>query len=97
MDEVSSYVRLDLLSLDGKAAMSPSQIGRSGSSAFRLSTIAVFDIARRLALLSGIGTKSLPSWGSKTGWNNLSGRLAVKSRVDTHVLVHPTVFEPGDG
>jgi hypothetical protein len=28
-------------------------------------------------LLSGIGTKALPSWDSKTGWNNLSGGLAV--------------------
>ena len=29
-------------------------------------------------LLSGLGTKALPSWDSKTRWNNLLGGLAVK-------------------
>ena len=36
------------------------------------------DVARRLVLLSGIGTKALPSWDSKTRWNNLMGGLAVE-------------------
>src|SRR6476659_10556652 len=53
-------------------AMSASLIGRLGSSAFRLSTT-----ARGLVLLFGIGTKALPSWDSRTGWNNLSGGLTV--------------------
>jgi hypothetical protein len=35
------------------------------------------DVAHGLALLFGIGTKALPSWGSKTRWNNLSGGLVV--------------------
>src|SRR5262249_22179218 len=35
------------------------------------------DVAHRLALLSGIGSKALPSWDSKTRWNNLLGDLAV--------------------
>src|SRR5215475_13763651 len=35
------------------------------------------NVARGLALLSGLGTKALPSWVSKTRWNNLSGDLAV--------------------
>jgi hypothetical protein len=35
------------------------------------------DVARGLALLFGIGTKALPSWDSKTRWNNLLGGLAV--------------------
>src|SRR5712671_5365163 len=35
------------------------------------------DVAHGLVLLYGIGTKALPSWDSKTGWNNLSGGLAV--------------------
>src|SRR5437879_8706299 len=35
------------------------------------------NVARGLALLSGLGTKALPSWDSKTRWNNLSGDLAV--------------------
>jgi hypothetical protein len=30
------------------------------------------DVAHGLVLLYGIGTKALPSWDSKTGWNNLS-------------------------
>src|SRR5258705_9379143 len=29
------------------------------------------DVARGLVLLFGIGTRALPSWNSKTGWNNL--------------------------
>src|SRR6266508_4424896 len=35
------------------------------------------DIAHGLVLLFGLGTKALPSWDSKTRWNNLSGGLAV--------------------
>ena len=38
------------------------------------------DVARGLALLCGLGTKALPSWGSKTRWNNLSVGLAVERR-----------------
>ena len=36
------------------------------------------DVARGLVLLFGIGTKALPSWDSKTGWNNLRVGLAVR-------------------
>jgi hypothetical protein len=36
------------------------------------------DVARGLALLFGIGTKALPSWDTKTRWNNLLGGLAVR-------------------
>src|SRR6516165_3909024 len=36
------------------------------------------DVARGLALLFGIGTAALPSWGSKTRRNNLNGGLAVR-------------------
>jgi hypothetical protein len=35
------------------------------------------NVAHGLVLLFGIGTKALPSWESRTGWNNLSGGLAV--------------------
>ena len=35
------------------------------------------DGARGLVLLFGIGTKALPVWDSKTGWNNLMVGLAV--------------------
>jgi hypothetical protein len=35
------------------------------------------DVAHGLALLFGIGTKALPSWDSRTRWNDLSGGLAV--------------------
>jgi hypothetical protein len=51
-------------------AMSASLIGRSGSSAFRLSTMTVSMSPTGLALLFGIGTTALPSWGSKTRWND---------------------------
>ena len=37
---------------------------------------------RGLALLFGIGTKALPSWGSKTRRNNLLGGLAVRRTAD---------------
>jgi hypothetical protein len=58
-------------------AMSASLIGRLGSSTFRLSATAVSMSSRGLALLFGIGTKALPSWDSRTRWNNLSRGLAV--------------------
>jgi hypothetical protein len=35
------------------------------------------DVTRGLVLLYGIGTSALPSWDSKTRWNNLLGGLAV--------------------
>jgi hypothetical protein len=34
------------------------------------------DVAHGLVLLYGIGTKALPSWDSRTRWNNLLGDLA---------------------
>jgi hypothetical protein len=34
------------------------------------------DVARGLVLLYGIDTSVLPSWDSKTRWNNLSDDLA---------------------
>src|SRR4030088_2360278 len=40
------------------------------------------DVARGLVLLFGIGTKALPSWDSKTRWNNLNRGLAVKRTAD---------------
>ena len=36
------------------------------------------DVAHGLVLLFGIGTKALPSWDSRTRWNNLSVGLAVR-------------------
>ena len=36
------------------------------------------DVARGLVLLFGIGTRALPSWDSRTRWNNLMGGLAVR-------------------
>ena len=38
------------------------------------------DVAHGLVLLFGIGTKALPSWDSKTRWNNLWDGLAVRGR-----------------
>ena len=37
------------------------------------------DVAHGLVLLFGIGTKALPSWDSKTRWNNLWVGLAVRA------------------
>src|SRR5262245_17435319 len=59
------------------AQMSASLIGRLGSSAFRTIHHLSVNVARGLVLLFGIGTKALPSWDSKTRWNNLLGGLAV--------------------
>src|SRR6478752_6534886 len=58
-------------------------IGRFSNRPFgvkRLPTIhrCSVDVAHGLVLLFGIGTKALPSWDSKTRWNNLSGGLAVR-------------------
>src|SRR5208283_3529386 len=36
------------------------------------------DVARGLVLLFGIGTKALPTWESRTRWNNLLGGLIVR-------------------
>ena len=36
------------------------------------------DVAHGLALLFGIGTRALPSWGSRTRRNNLLGGLAIR-------------------
>ena len=58
------------------AYLSASLIGRQGQApqAIRHSSV---DVAHGLALLFGLGTKALPSWDSKTKWNNLSGGLAI--------------------
>jgi hypothetical protein len=57
-------------------SLSASLIGRQGQApqAIRHSSV---DVAHGLALLFGLGTKALPSWDSKTKWNNLSGGLAI--------------------
>src|SRR5258707_10817637 len=39
------------------------------------------DVAHGLVLLFGIGTKALPSWDSRTRWNNLWVGVAVRRTV----------------
>src|SRR5262249_43027455 len=39
------------------------------------------DVAHGLVLLFGIGTRALPSWDSKTRWNNLYHGLLVKRAI----------------
>jgi hypothetical protein len=51
--------------------MSASLIGHFESSAFQTIQRCSVDVARGLVLLSGLGTKALPSWDSRTRWNNL--------------------------
>src|SRR3954447_15657374 len=68
------------MSADGpsrRKLMSASLIGHSGSSAFQTIHHHSVDVAHGLVLLYGIGTKAVPSWDSKTRWNNLLGDLAV--------------------
>ena len=62
----------------------------------RFQTIHQFsvDAARGLVLLFGIGTKALPSWDSKTRWNNLWGGLALDERwvqadIRSHLIRRP--------
>src|SRR5262245_25432380 len=64
-----------------RKAMSASLIGHQVSSAFRLPTTSGVNVARGLVLLFRIGTKALPSWDSKTRWNNLECDFAVKLTV----------------
>src|SRR5258708_40127906 len=52
------------------------------------------DVARGLVLLFGIGTKALPSWDSKTRWNNLWVDLVVsvtagQADMRTHLIHRP--------
>src|SRR6516164_1726228 len=50
----------------------------SGVKHFQAIRHASVDVAHGLALLFGLGTKALPSWDSKTRWNNLWRDLAVE-------------------
>jgi hypothetical protein len=107
MDEVRSYVRLDLgrhglPRLTGYFISSLLMVlARTGSTAYGVLTdinardMSAFsnrpfgvkrfqtirhhgvDVAHGLVLLFGIGARALPSWVSKTRWNNLWGGLAV--------------------
>ena len=52
------------------------------------------DVARGLVLLFGIGTRALPSWGSRTRRNDLLGGLTVDWRqvqadIRTHLIHRP--------
>ena len=55
--------------------MSASLIGHSGSSAFRLSTTTVSMSLTGSCFSSESSPGALPSWDSRTRWNNLSGAL----------------------
>jgi hypothetical protein len=62
--------------------MSASLIGRLGSSTFRLSTAAVSMSLTGSCFSSESAPRALPSWDSKTRWNDLLGGLAVRQTVD---------------
>ena len=52
------------------------------------------DVAHGLALLFGIGTKALPLWGSRMGWNNLLVGLApdrgqIQADIRSHLIRRP--------
>src|SRR6266567_3149754 len=61
--------------------MGTSLIGHSGSSAFRLSTTTVSMSLTGSCFSSESAPGALPSWDSRTRWNNLSGGLAVRRTV----------------
>src|SRR6476660_515189 len=63
------------------AITSASLIGRSGSSAFRLSTTTVSMSLTGSCFSSESAPGALPSWDSRTRWNNLLGGLAVRRTV----------------
>src|SRR3974377_2166000 len=63
MDEVRSYVRLDL----------PLR------SRFQMIHQCCVDVAHGLALLFGIGTRAVPSWGPRTRRNNLLGGVCTEN------------------
>ena len=60
---------------------SASLIGRSGSSAFRPSTHSVSMSLTGSCFSSESAPGALPSWDSRTRWNNLLGGLAVRRTV----------------
>src|SRR5215469_8115531 len=54
------------------------------------------NVAHGLVLLFGIGTRALPSWDSRTRWNNLLGGLAVSVTAgpsDRTISPHPSSRE----
>ena len=67
--------------IDDVCRMSASLIGRLGSSAFRLSTTIVSMSLAGSCFSSESAPKAVPSWDSKTRWNNLSGGLAARVTV----------------
>src|ERR1017187_5404510 len=48
------------------------------------------DVAHGLALIFGIGTKALPSWDSRTRWNNLWVGFAVSVSTNRHAQTPKT-------
>ena len=62
--------------------MSASLIGRLGSSAFRLFTTTVSMSLTGSCFSSELGARALPSWDSRTRWNNLLVGLAVRRTAD---------------
>jgi hypothetical protein len=68
---------LAALAPDVTEPMSPSLIGRLGSSTFRLSTTAVSMSLTGSRFSSESAPKALPPWDSRTRRNNLMGGLAI--------------------
>src|SRR6266581_8157127 len=54
------------------------------------------DVARGLVLLFGIGTRALPSWDSRTRWNNLSVGLAGRLIARANVLTREEPLNAGE-
>ena len=72
---LSYFIRLALFGADtGNVRFSNRPFGVKRFQAVHLFCV---DVAHGLVLLSGIGTKALPSWDSRTKWNNLNRGLAI--------------------
>ncbi len=98
---MSLWVIRDGVEPAASPAMSASLIGHSGVKHFQTIPLCGVDVSRGLVLLFGIGTWALPSWDSRTRWNNLYRGLAVKERqiqadMRTHLIHRPArdIFPP---
>src|SRR3974390_1937042 len=76
-----------------RESISASLIGRSGSSAFKLSTTSVVGVAHGLALLFGIGTEALPLWDPRMRRTNLRGGLTEAEPSGHTISPHPSSRE----
>ena len=84
----------DLLFLTRNVRFSNRPVGVKHFQTIHLCSI---DVAHGLVLLFGIGTRAVPSWDSKTRWNNLSGGLVVSVTLTSSIVPQGTSFHRSVG